>query len=246
MSESSRLVALNTGRSSFLRGVACVVVSTIFVLVPPFGTTKADSQQYFVVARVDAKSPELAPGEVVVKIGNMSVLATAIRTSPDSPRNIAIVMDAGPDQANVLSREKELAIALINDLFDASTSFTIASVGTLSKTQATTLDRSVAIQHIREIVGDTGKKSNVAIYDAIGSAILQISLSPGFRVVIFIGEGNDGAAGCGMRSCVAWQSQIKSPSWPRLLRTTVFVAQRASFDMGGPCRSSPAIPPACS
>ena len=194
MSESSRLVALNTGRSSFLRGVACVVVSTIFVLVPPFGTTKADSQQYFVVARVDAKSPELAPGEVVLKIGNMSVLATAIRTSPDSPRNIAIVMDAGPDQANVLSREKELAIALINDLFDASTSFTIASVGTLSKTQATTLDRSVAIQHIREIVGDTGKKSNVAIYDAIGSAILQISLSPSFRVVIFIGEGNDGGS----------------------------------------------------
>ncbi len=226
MSESSRLVALNTGRSSFLRSVACVVVSTIFVLVPPFGTTKADSQQYFVVARVDAKSPELAPGEVVVKIGNMSVLATAIRTSPDSPRNIAIVMDAGPDQANVLSREKELAIALINDLFDASTSFTIASVGTLSKTQATTLDRSVAIQHIREIV----KSRSVPVFASSYS----------------LAKGMTAAAGCGMRSCVAWQSQIKSPSWPRLLRTTVFVAQRASFDMGGPCRSSPAIPPAYS
>jgi len=70
MSESSRLVALNTDRSSFLRRVACVVVSTIFILVARFGTTKADSQQNFVVARVDAKSPGLAPGEVVVRMRN--------------------------------------------------------------------------------------------------------------------------------------------------------------------------------
>jgi len=195
MSESSRLVALNTTRSGPLQSVAGVVVAAIFVvLVAPHGTTKADSQQYSVVARLDAKSAGLISRDVVVRVKNVTVPVTAINARPDIPRNIAIVMDAGPDQANVLSREKELAIALINDLFDASTSFTIASVGTLSKTQATTLDRSVAIQHIREIVGDTGKKSNVAIYDAIGSAILQISLSPSFRVVIFIGEGNDGGS----------------------------------------------------
>jgi hypothetical protein len=193
MSESSRRVALKTGRSSFLRRVACVV-STIFILVAPFGTTKADSQQNFVVARVNAKSPGLAPGEVVVRIRNMSVPATAIRTSPDVPRNVAIVMDAGPNQASVLSKQRELAIALINELSDTGTSFTVAGAGISSKTQVTTLDRSVAIQQIREIVGDTGKKSNVAIYDALGSAILQVSLSPGLRVVIFIGEGNDGGS----------------------------------------------------
>jgi hypothetical protein len=172
-----------------------VVVATIFVvLVAPHGTTKADSQQYSVVVRIDARNAGLTSSEIAVRIGNLSVPATAIKTSPDVLRNIAIVVDAGPDQAKVLSEEKDLAIALINELSDASTSFTIASAGILSKTQATTLDRSVAIEHIRGIAGGYGEKRNVPIYDVIGSAIRQISLSPGLRVVIFIGEGNDGGS----------------------------------------------------
>jgi hypothetical protein len=195
MSKSSGLVALNTGRSSFLRRVIGVVVAIIFiVLVGPHGTAKADSRQFSVVARVDAKSAGLTSRDIVVRVENVSVPATAIKASPDIPRNIAIVMDAGPDQANVLSKEKDLVIALINELSDAGTSFTIASVGTASKVQATTLNRSVAIERIREITGESGKKTNVPIYDAIGSAIRQISLSPGLRVVIFVGEGNDGGS----------------------------------------------------
>ena len=194
MSETSRLVALNTGRSLPLRRAAGVVVATMFVVPVALRTAKADSQQYSVVARVDAKSAGLAPSEVVVKIGNSSVPATAIKASPDIRRNIAIVMDAGPDQAKVLSIEKELAIALINALPDAGTSFTVASAGISSKVQAATLDRSAAIKHIRDITGENGEKTSVAIYDAIGSAIRQISLTPGLRVVIFIGEGNDGGS----------------------------------------------------
>jgi hypothetical protein len=195
MSESSRLVALNAGCSGPLRCVVGVVVATIFVVsVAPPGTTKADRQQYSVVAQVDAKSEGLTSGEIVVRIGNISALATGIRASPAIPRSIAIVIDAGPDQANVLSKEKEMATALINELSDDSTSLTIVRAGTLSKTQATTLDRSVAIDHIRDIAGDSGEKTNVAIYDAIGSTFRQISLSPGLRVVIFIGEGNDGGS----------------------------------------------------
>src|SRR5260370_29812490 len=158
------------------------------------GTTKADSQQCSVVVRIDAGNAGLTSSEIAVRIGNMSVPATAIKTSPDVLRNIAIVVDAGPDQAKVLSAEKDLAIALINELSDASTSFTIAGAGLSSKTQATTLDRSVAIEHIRVIAGENGEKRNVPIYDVIGSAIRQISLSPGLRVVIFIGEGNDGGS----------------------------------------------------
>jgi hypothetical protein len=129
-----------------------------------------------------------------MRIGNTSVQATAVQASPEIHRNIAIVMDAGADQANVLQKERELAIVLINELSDSSTSFTVASAGTSSKTQATTLDRSVAIEHIRDIAGDSGQKRNVAIYDAIGSVIRQISLDSGLRVVIFIGEGNDGGS----------------------------------------------------
>jgi hypothetical protein len=195
MSEGSKLVVLNTGRFGASHSVAGVLVATILaVLVAPPRTTKADSKQYSVVARVDAKSAGLTSCDIVVRVENMSVPATAIHASPDIPRNIAIVMDSGPDQAKVLSTEKDLAIALINQLSDAGTSFTIASVGTSLKMQATTLDRSVAIAQIREITGDNGGKTNVPIYDAVGLAIRQISLSPGLRVVIFIGEGNDGGS----------------------------------------------------
>jgi hypothetical protein len=190
MSETSRPVALNTVHSRALRSIAVVVV----VLVASPGTTKADSQLYSVVVRVDAKSAGLTSSEVVIRIGNTSVQATAVQASPEIHRNIAIVMDAGADQANVLQKEKDLAIVLINELSDSSTSFTVASAGTSSKTQATTLDRSVAIEHIRDIAGDSGQKRNVAIYDAIGSAIRQVSLDSCLRVVIFIGEGNDGGS----------------------------------------------------
>jgi hypothetical protein len=195
MSESSRPVPLYASRSRPLQSVAGVAVATLFVvLVAPHGTSKADSRQYSVAARVDAKSAGLIARDVVVRVENVNVPATAINSSPNIPRNIAIVIDSGPDQAKVLSKEKDLAIALLSELFDAGTSFIIASVGTASKMQATTLDRSVAIEHIREITGENGGKTNVPIYDAIGSAIRHISLSHGLRVVIFIGEGNDGGS----------------------------------------------------
>jgi len=194
MSESSSLVALNTGRSRPLRCVVGVVVATMFVVLAASRTSKADSQQYSVAARVDAKNAGLSPGEVVVKIGNLSVPATAIKARPEIPRNIAIVIDAGPDQAKALSKEKDLAIDLINELSDASTSFTIASVGISPKMQEPTRDRSVAIDHVRGIAGDNGNKTNVPIYDAIGSATRQMSSAPALRVAIFIGEGNDGGS----------------------------------------------------
>jgi hypothetical protein len=195
MRECSRPVPLNSSRSGPLQSAAGVVVATIFVVFfAPHGTTKAQGQRYSVVARVDAKSAGLISRDIVVRVENVSASAKAISASPDIPRNIAIVMDTGPDQAKVLSKEKDLAIALINELSDAGTSFIINSVGTSSKIQATTLDRSVAIEHIRKITEDNGEKTNVPIYDAIGLAIRQISATPGLRVVIFIGEGNDGGS----------------------------------------------------
>lgn len=195
MRDSCRLVAPNTVRYRSLRRISAVVLAIIsLVLVPPSPTTKADGQHYSVVVRTDAKTPGLTSSEIALRIGGMSVPATAIETSRDVPRNVAIVIDAGPDQAKVLSKEKELAVALTNELSDASTTFTINGAGILSKTQATRLERSVAVEHIRDIAGENGEKADVLIYDAIGSAIRQIALSPGLRVVIFIGEGNDGGS----------------------------------------------------
>jgi bacterioferritin-associated ferredoxin len=77
----------------------------------------------------------------------------AIETGPDVPRNVATVIDAGPDQAKVMSKERELAVAPINELSGASTTFTIDGAGILSKTKATRLDRSVAAGNDRHDVG---------------------------------------------------------------------------------------------
>jgi hypothetical protein len=102
-------------------------------------------------------------------------------------------MDAGPDQENVLPREKELAIAVINEFSDGSTIFTITTAGTLSEPHATP-DPSVAIERIRNTKIASGGKTNVPIYDPIASVIRLISRSPGLRIVVFIGEGNDGGS----------------------------------------------------
>jgi hypothetical protein len=197
MSEPSRLVPLNIGRSVCVPSVAGAIVAIIFIVPFASRTTKANSQQYSVVARVAARSAGLTSRDIVVRVENVSVPAIAIRASPEIPRNIAIVLDAGPDQAKVLAKEKDLAIALINELASPATSFTIAKAGTSPTAEATTLDRSAAIDHIREIAADSGEKTNVPIYDAIGSAIRQISVAPGLRIVIFIGEGNDGGSRLG-------------------------------------------------
>jgi hypothetical protein len=191
MSESSGLVVLKTNRVR----PAGVLVATLFaVLVAPSATTAANSPQYSVIARVDKKSAGLTSRDIVVRVENVSVPASAIQASPDIPRNIAIVIDTGPDQASVLSKEKSLAIALIGSLSDPSTSFVIDTARISSQAHPATLDRSAAISQIGDILGDAGKKRNVSIYDAIDSAIRQISLSPGLRVVVFIGEGNDGGS----------------------------------------------------
>jgi hypothetical protein len=195
MRKNSRPRALSYGRSLSFRCVAAVTVANFFTIhIALAATAKADRQQCTVVARFDAKSAALTARDIVIKVGNVSTPVTAIQASPEIPRNIAIVLDAGPDQATVLSKEKELAVALIKKLYDGNTSFTVASVGTSSTLQPATLDRSVAIGHIREIRGDSGEKTNVPICDRIASAIRQISHSPGLRVLLFFGEGNDGGS----------------------------------------------------
>jgi hypothetical protein len=194
MSEGFGRAAAKAGRRRSWRIVGAVTPVILVVFIASPGTTDANTQRYSVVARLDGNRARPTPGEVVLRIGNASAQVTAIQAGSEIPRNIAIVIDAGPNQANVLSREKELAIALINELSNAITMFSIARAGISSSTRAATLDRSVAIQQIGEITGDSGKKTNVAIYDALGSAIRQISLAPSLRVVIFIGEGNDGGS----------------------------------------------------
>jgi hypothetical protein len=66
MSEHSRLVALNTGRSRPLQCVVAVVAATLFiVLVAPAGSARADGQRSSVVARIEARSAGLTSRDIV-------------------------------------------------------------------------------------------------------------------------------------------------------------------------------------
>jgi hypothetical protein len=183
----------NANRCRSLPYVALASVWWLPFLVPSLRTAKADSRQYTVVGRLDAKSARPTAAEITVRIGDVSVPATTIKTNPEVPRSIAIVLDAGPDQTNALAREKELAIALINEFSNGSTMFTITTAGAPSEPQST-LERNVATQRVRDVAGASGVKTNVPIYDPIASAIRLISRSPGLRIVVFIGEGNDGGS----------------------------------------------------
>lgn len=171
---------------------ASIVVGFLgLIAFPP--TARADTSQYAAVARLDPKDTSLNASEIVVRVGDRRSPAAAIQAIPDIQRSIAIVMDRGPDQKSALSREKELAIALINEFSDGGTTFTIATAGTPSSLEVT-LNQPIAIERIRNIAVATGMKANVPIYDPIGAAIRHISRSPGLRIVIFIGEGNDGGS----------------------------------------------------
>lgn len=194
MNNSSRWIVPDANR---YRRLPCISVSgavlVSLVLAASRGDAKAHSQQYSIVARLDVNRAEPTAGEITVRIGNANVPATTIKANPDVPRRIAIVIDAGPDQTNVLGREKGLAIVLINEFSDTNTTFIIATCGTSSNPH-TASDGSTATERVRDIVAATGVKRNVPIYDPIGSVMRQVSLGPGLRMVIFIGEGNDGGS----------------------------------------------------
>jgi len=194
MKAGSRRVALNMGRSLRSGYRAGLVVAIIFIVPFASQAARTHGQQYSVIAGVDAKNAILSSRDIIVRVDNFTAPATAINASPEIPRNVAIVLETEPDQAKVLSKEKDLAIALINEMADSGTSFTIASAGISPKIHTATPDRSVATELVRGTTGNLAPNANVTIYDAIGSAIRAISFSPGIRVVIFIGEGNDGGS----------------------------------------------------
>ena len=93
MSGGSRPPALNMGRSLPSQCVIGVIVTITCFGSVTSRAAKTDIQQYSVVARVGAKSAGLTSRDIIVRVGKVSVPATDIQSSPDVPRNIAIVMD---------------------------------------------------------------------------------------------------------------------------------------------------------
>src|SRR5260370_32208179 len=101
MIDNSQLVTPSTDQFLPSRRGAGVVVTIVFMFIIPSGRAQTNHQQYAFVVRVDAKNTGLTPNDIIVRVENVRVPAIAIQAFPETPRSIAIVVDAGPDQAKV-------------------------------------------------------------------------------------------------------------------------------------------------
>jgi hypothetical protein len=66
------------------------MAATIFIVPLAPQATKADNQQYSVVARVGAKSVGLTSRDIVVRVENVNVSATAIKPALKSRETLPL------------------------------------------------------------------------------------------------------------------------------------------------------------
>ena len=173
------------------------VYRTVLLAIPLLSscvTAKSAQQQpgqeHTVVARLEGSTDAAGSAEVMVRSGHQSAAAT-LGNPLEIQKQIAILVDAGPSQVSVLSREKDLAESSVKALSAPGTSFVIGKIGLSGRLGERAVDEDVAINSIHEIAGETGKRTDVPIYDLVVSAIQKLSEAPGIRVVIFIGGGKD-------------------------------------------------------
>ena len=148
------------------------------------------SEEHTVVARLQGATDSAGSGEIIVRTEHQS--AAAILQNPsEAQKQIAILIDAGPSQSAVFPREAELAVSLVKSLSAPGTNFLIGKIGLAGRLEEATADPDVAVRSIQDIVCETGKPTDVPIYDLTAAAIRKLSAAPGIRVVIFIGGGKD-------------------------------------------------------
>ena len=151
---------------------------------------KQTSEEHTVVARVRGATESPLLGQLVVMSGKQSAEATIDNSSP-TQKQIAILIDAGPSQVAVFPREMELALSLVKALSAPGTNFIIGKIGLSGRLEEATPEQALVINFIEDIVCETGKETDVPIYDFTASAIRKLSAAPGIRVVLFIGGGKD-------------------------------------------------------
>ena len=147
-------------------------------------------EQHTIVARLRGTSDARVPEQLVVTSDNQTAVATMVSSS-ETQRQIAILVDAGPSQGAVFPREAELAVSLVKSLSTPGTNFLIGKIGLSEMLGEATPDPDVAVRSIQDIVCETGKSTDVPIYDLMAGAIRKLSAAPGIRLVVFIGGGKD-------------------------------------------------------
>lgn len=147
--------------------------------------------EHVIVLRADTPERRIDPHHLEISAEGHQSRITSVVDGSTVPTSIALVMDTGPDQSKVLGREKELASSLINKFSNSETKFSVIRAGYRPTTLAVASARPTAATFVESIVAEPGKKSAIAIYDAVALAIQELSTRSGIRVLIIIAEGND-------------------------------------------------------
>jgi hypothetical protein len=176
-----------------IRAKTLLIIGTVLLvapLQPEHETFGATGREYTVAARLLKGSDAAVPTDLVIKSEGRSARASFQNLNKTS-MEVAIILDGGPSQAQVLDREKDLAISIVNGLSDRDANFMVGRVGLAGRLFPRTRDRTVVVRTIQEISGDTGKSTDVAIYDLLGAAIHEMTDGSAIRILIFIGGGKD-------------------------------------------------------
>jgi hypothetical protein len=157
----------------------------------PLNAVDADRTKQTIVLRVDPPDRKVLPGEVELKTEGKRVHALTVSDPSTVPLNVALVIDAGPNQAAVLNREKNLAVSILEAISVPANKFLVVRAGHQHTTYPATSDKPEALRLVEALTTESGEKSGIPIYEAMASAIGELSKLPGLRVLIVIAEGND-------------------------------------------------------
>jgi hypothetical protein len=175
-----------------------------FLLVVGLGSSsmaaivaKTAGLRHSIVLRADSPDRRINPRDLGIAAEGRQGNVVSVEDAGEASMSIALVIDAGPNQSAVLTREKELAAALIAELSDTGTEFIVIRAGYQATNIVTTSAGSIAMSSLQTLSAEAGKKSQIPIYKAAALAIDELSLSsrPGIRVLMIIAEGNDSRSG---------------------------------------------------
>ena len=185
-------------RRGWLRRCGGYALFAIWLL--PLNAEDTGRTKQTIVVRVDRSDRKVLPSEVELKTEGQRVHALSVSDPSTIPVNVAIVIDAGPNQAAVLNREKNLAVSILNAISVPANKFLVVRAGYQCTTYPATSDKSEATRLVEALTTETGKKSEIPIYEAMASAIGELSKLPGIRVLIVIAEGNDDGSTMGFKA----------------------------------------------
>ena len=146
--------------------------------------------EHVVVLRADSPERRIDPQNLEISVEKRAARVKSVVDKSEVRTSIAFVIDMGPDQVKVMDREKALASSLIARFSDSTTDFIVVRAGNRPQLMATG-SAQAATDAIKTMTPETGKKSEIPIYDAMMVATNELSGHPGIRVLVVIAEGND-------------------------------------------------------